>query len=332
MLRIHFTAEDLTRVRVAGAPDPLAETVLSLPLLQTGEPGRPAPVALGGWRERTRRGLRPEMRLLLELAPAGHGEYVPEVFAHAATASLADSLDHTWSLPAVQWATDWSATRILRPAAPRWIHALHHGDRTWRELVRRRLHEYHALAIAPYWPQLLATANAERVQRALAAVDSGVEGLLGTLHPQISWSPSVLTVPCDLDADLELAGRGILLVPTFFCPRPLVLVDNADAARPPVLRYPMARSLAACASVVAPGPPGTGEGLTALLGTTRARTLRAARSPAGTTELARRTGTSPATASHHASVLRAAGLLTTCRDGPAVRHALTPLGRALLGG
>ncbi|MCX4546343.1 winged helix-turn-helix domain-containing protein [Streptomyces sp. NBC_01565] len=331
MLRIHFTAEDLTRVRIADAPDPLAETVLSLPLLQSGRPDGPATAALGGWRERTRCGLRPEMRLLLELAPAGLGEYVPEAFVHAATANLADSLDHTWSLPRLQWETDWLATQILRPGTPRWIHALHQGDRTWGELVRRRLHSYHALAIAPYWSQILATASAERVQRALTTVDAGVEGLLGTLHPDISWSPRVLSVPCDLDTDLELAGRGILLVPTFFCPRPLVLVDNADAGRPPVLRYPLARSLADCASVVAPGTPGSGEGLTALLGTTRARTLEAAQTPAGTTELARRTGTSPATASHHASVLRAAGLLTTRRDGPAVRHTLTPLGRALLG-
>ncbi|MGW6836569.1 ArsR/SmtB family transcription factor [Streptomyces sp. NPDC054949] len=54
--------------------------------------------------------------------------------------------------------------------------------------------------------------------------------------------------------------------------------------------------------------------------------------PAGTGDLARRTGTSPATASHHATVLRAAGLLSTGRDGNGVRHTLTPLGRALLAG
>lgn len=329
MLRIHFTAEDLTRVRIADAPDPLAETILSLPLLQAGGS---AGVALGGWRERTRLALQPQMRPLLELAPAGPGEYVPEAFIHAAAADLADSLDHTWSLPRVQWSADWLATRIQRPAAPRWIHALHHGDRAWGELIGRRLHDYHALAVAPYWAQLVATAHTERVQRALATVGSGVEGLFGTLHPEIDWSAGVLSVPCDLDTDLELAGRGILLVPTFFCPRPLVLVDNADVGRPPILRYPMVRSLADCASVVAPGTAGTGAGLTALLGTTRARLLRAAQAPAGTTELARRTGTSPATASHHASVLRGAGLLTTCRDGSAVRHSLTPLGRALLDG
>ncbi|MFD8323560.1 ArsR/SmtB family transcription factor [Kitasatospora purpeofusca] len=72
-------------------------------------------------------------------------------------------------------------------------------------------------------------------------------------------------------------------------------------------------------------PDGPDGPLVALLGTTRARTLRAAADPAGTAELARRTGTSPATASHHATVLRAAGLLITERT-----HILTPLGQALL--
>nr|WP_252980871.1 helix-turn-helix domain-containing protein [Streptomyces chartreusis] len=54
--------------------------------------------------------------------------------------------------------------------------------------------------------------------------------------------------------------------------------------------------------------------------------------PAGTTALAERAGVSVATASEHATVLRAAGLITTVRDGSRVLHALTPLGEALLAG
>ncbi|MGA4844235.1 ArsR/SmtB family transcription factor [Streptomyces sp. G45] len=330
MLRLHLSAEDLTRVRVADAPDPLAETVLSLPLVQAGRPDHAATEALSGWRERTRRALRPEMRLLFDLAPAGIGEYLPEVFTHATTPHLADSLDHTWSLPSRQWAADWAATRLLRPDAPRWVHALHHGDRTWAALVRERLGAYHALAVAPYWPQLLAAAHNDRAQRALTAIDTGVEGLLGTLHAEITWDRGTLSVPCDVDTDLELRGRGLLLVPTFFCPRPLVLVDNAEPERPFVLRYPLAPSFLDYASVVTSGTDTAADGLTALLGATRARVLAAAQRPAGTAELARRTGTSAATASHHTSALRAAGLLTTHREGSGVRHALTHLGRALL--
>jgi len=48
-----------------------------------------------------------------------------------------------------------------------------------------------------------------------------------------------------------------------------------------------------------------------------------------TTALAERAGVSVATASADATVLRAAGLITTVRDGSRV---LTPLGEALLAG
>lgn len=49
-----------------------------------------------------------------------------------------------------------------------------------------------------------------------------------------------------------------------------------------------------------------------------------------TTEIARLVGTSLASVSQHTAVLRSTGLITTSRTGPAVRHALTPLGRSRL--
>ncbi|MFF7456849.1 winged helix-turn-helix domain-containing protein [Kitasatospora sp. NPDC008115] len=328
MLRIHFTHDDLTRVRIARAPDPLAETVLSLSLVQARDLGG---VALEGWRGRTRKRLRPELGALFELAtPAGAVE-APEAFLHATTDSLPDSLDHTWSLPRRQWAADLTVLEYLRPRTPRWVRELHGGCREWRGVVDRRLREYHAFAVAPYWSQLTAAAHTERTARALAVADAGLDGLLGSLHPDIHWASPVLSVPCPLEADVYLRGTGVLLVPTFFWPEPIAMTDNRGPEHPLVLHYPLARDLATYRSVwaaaAAEEPAGA---LVALLGATRARVLRAVADPAGTAELARRTGTSAATASHHATVLRTAGLLTTERTGPGVRHALTPLGKALL--
>ncbi|MFJ6352892.1 hypothetical protein ACIQKB_26015 [Streptomyces sp. NPDC092046] len=108
-------------------------------------------------------------------------------------------------------------------------------------------------------------------------------------------------------------------------------LDNADPGRPLVLRYPVARDLSDYRQVWSPSAPHRPDGaLGALLASTRARVLRAAEAPASTAALGRRTGTSPATASHHATVLRTGGLLTSDRNGIGVRHTLTPLGRALL--
>ncbi|MFJ8297128.1 ArsR family transcriptional regulator [Streptomyces sp. NPDC094447] len=52
--------------------------------------------------------------------------------------------------------------------------------------------------------------------------------------------------------------------------------------------------------------------------------------PRTTTDLARRTGVSNATASAHAAALRGAGLITTTRTGRSVHHERTPLGALLL--
>lgn len=72
-------------------------------------------------------------------------------------------------------------------------------------------------------------------------------------------------------------------------------------------------------------------GLASLLGRTRAHALEALADPCTTGELARRIGVSPATASHHATVLRAAGLISSHRDGVKIVHRLTAKGTTLLG-
>ena len=74
------------------------------------------------------------------------------------------------------------------------------------------------------------------------------------------------------------------------------------------------------------------EALRALLGSTRAAALETTSTAVTTSELAWRLQISAATASHHASVLRKAGPITTRRHGSAVLHTITPLGVALLNG
>jgi DNA-binding transcriptional ArsR family regulator len=70
--------------------------------------------------------------------------------------------------------------------------------------------------------------------------------------------------------------------------------------------------------------------LASVLGSTRARVLHALTTGHSTTELAHAVSISPASASAHATALRGAGLVTTQRDGQAVRHMLTELGRAIV--
>jgi DNA-binding transcriptional ArsR family regulator len=87
-------------------------------------------------------------------------------------------------------------------------------------------------------------------------------------------------------------------------------------------------------SFLARAAQGTGpteEVLRRLFGRTRALVLRTLSDRVRTTgEIARTLDISMASASEHASLLRAAGLVASERCGNTVRHGLTPLGLELL--
>ncbi|UUU32420.1 helix-turn-helix domain-containing protein [Streptomyces sp. CA-210063] len=132
-----------------------------------------------------------------------------------------------------------------------------------------------------------------------------------------------------LQGDLYLGGRGLRIIPSFFCwPGPIVLKDGS---LPPVLVHPVTHDPRWLAPAP-PAAPGTHQALAALLGRARAAVLEEVAEGRTTSELAGRVGLSPATVSHHVAVLRESGLLTSRRIGGAVLHTLTGLGADLLEG
>ncbi|MFD1044932.1 hypothetical protein ACFQ1S_04640 [Kibdelosporangium lantanae] len=80
-----------------------------------------------------------------------------------------------------------------------------------------------------------------RRRRAELAMTHGLEHVLGTLHPSIRWRAPVLEVSYPVDQDLHLDGRGLVLVPSFFCQGlPTSFCDNELQ---PVLVYPIQHEL-----------------------------------------------------------------------------------------
>ncbi|MFB9838092.1 ArsR/SmtB family transcription factor, partial [Actinoallomurus acaciae] len=182
---------------------------------------------------------------------------------------------------------------------------------------------YHEAALAPYQPRMRALIDADRAVRARALLDGGVEGLLKTLRPAVRWRRPVLETDYPVDQELRLDGRGLLLVPSVFCERTPISLLDPDL--PPTLVYPIDHS--------GPAAEPAGDGLAALVGTTRGEVLRRLGEAAATTsELARVLDISTASASQHASVLRRSGLVVSRRAGNAMIHRITPLGTALLCG
>lgn len=320
MLRIHFTSEDFGRIRLARQPDPLWEITCSLHRLQTKR-GR---WAFADWHRTTRATLAGTplgdavRRLIVPLVPLAH--YFPDFLTpHEAADGLDRGLAAIIDTPAARVAHEINLLDQTN-GSPAWAPTL--LDRTAREELAKVLRAYHDAVVAPHHDRICAMVAGERALRARETLDSGIDGLLGGLSPAIRWQPPVLHVDYVDDRDLYLEGRGLRLVPSYFCWQ--TPISLADSTLQPVLVYPLHGSW-----LPAPVRP-LDASLAALLGKTRAAALRAVALGATTTELARSLGVSPATATHHTAVLRDAGLIMSRRLNNTVLHTLTPLGAAML--
>ncbi|MFJ8232354.1 ArsR/SmtB family transcription factor [Streptomyces sp. NPDC094448] len=356
MLRIHFTGDDLARVRMAAKPDVLWETILSFHRLRE----RRRAVMFGEWRSETRSRLNGETSLLAAVVPPRG--YFPDFLTPSEAGGGLESglaairgteparLHSELTLASASRASARAGGRapgagpgpVARagaaaeraqappaavPAPAPAVAALAEGRPAPMSRLLTTIRSYYRAAVEPYWPQIQARVEADRAVRGRALLDGGAAELLCSLPPVFRWRQPVLEADYPVDRELRLDGRGLLLQPSFFCrDTPVVL---RDSALPPVLVYPVDH----------PPDPVFGETATALapslgrlVGHTRSAVLQAIQYGCTTSELARRAGVSLASASQHAAVLREAGLVLTLRHGNAVLHTLTPLGAALLRG
>ncbi|TDU91583.1 DNA-binding transcriptional ArsR family regulator [Kribbella voronezhensis] len=324
MLRIHFTPRDLARTTVSTRPAPLWEILLSLHMLQHSD-GR---LVFEDWRRHVRTKVAPDqMRLLLELTPVKG--YSPDFLTPAESAPDFDTaLEMTLSTPRQQIRSQLDLLSKYRPVSP-WTRELAEGDRHSLRKLGRAIKTYHDAAIAPYWKSIGTHVTADHTHRGDALARHGVDRLLSSLHPRVRWVAPVLQVLDMNDRDLYLDGRGIELQPSAFCWQ--VPTKLRDPELKPILVYPIQHAPGILRqSALDTEPPS--DALGSLLGSTRAAALEAAVSGCTTTELAKRCNISPAAASHQATVLREAGLITTRRAGASVRHEVTQLGIWLLSG
>ena len=325
MLRIYFTEADLARTSVASAADPFWEMVLSG--FRLNESNRD--LVFQPWIQRLRSNRRlagrvqAGARILAALAPKGP-KFPDFITPFEAREGIEAGLDAVLSTPPRELNAQLARLNASSPI-PRWIRPLAEGDRESLALLGRGLTDYYKAAIAPYEDLIQGAISADRTRRAHHFLDGGIEGMLASIGPVMRWRPPVLHVSHDFEQDLYLRGRGLRLVPSFFCGRTACTLADPDF--PPVLVYPIDLDCRWAQAASADSH----RSLDALIGKTRADILRAINLGATTTELSRRAGTSPGSVSRHTSVLRDASLITTQRDRNAVVHSLTKLGADLLG-
>jgi DNA-binding transcriptional ArsR family regulator len=178
-------------------------------------------------------------------------------------------------------------------------------------------------ALAPWWPRMTGFLESEIARRARHLVAAGGASAFTGLSRTVSWSGEVLTVsPVAMDSrDVDLAGRGMMLIPSVFA---FDVWPRADAPWDPALTYQ---------------PPGAGDlwqrergadnALADLIGRRRAMILYLLEQPTSTRRIAERTGWSPGGVNTHLTALRRNGLVARRREGREVVYTRTDIGSAL---
>jgi DNA-binding transcriptional ArsR family regulator len=323
-LRIHFTDADIARTRLKLEIDLMWEIVSSVQVLQHADGG----LSFDPWRRQVRErvsqdgGLRAAVHALMTVAP--HAAYFPDFLTPTLDVPDIDAgVETVLSTPPPRLGEEISRLRPTGRAQARWLHELARGKSAALRYLRHALRVYYRALIEPHLQMIddgLRTDCAGGIQRYLR---TGPEGLLRWLGPATNWQPPVLSVDYPLDRDLHLDGRGLVLIPGYFCLyHPVAL---ADPLLRPVLVFPIRTE-----SRLLAGGHSSGDHVSALLGTTRATILRSVVNGSTTTSLARRVGVAAATVSHHTNVLRDAGLITTDRHENFATHLITPLGLDVL--
>ncbi|OPC78879.1 transcriptional regulator [Embleya scabrispora] len=319
MIEIEFTPEDVARTRFAISP--LWEVVASVRVLKGADEQGIHRV----WTEQVRDRLaaaKVDLTPLTDLIP------VP-------TLALAGFLAPPPTTPLTSLDVELAALRATPPELLRTSSAITpqrvaeiRADPD-RELGRlsETIQAYWEVALAPYWPRILAFLEGDILFRAGRLVEGGARGLFHDLDPQVAWDTGTLQVQTRFCRDRRtLGGRGLLLVPSAFVwPRVFSVLDGRWQ---PTLRYPP-RGIGTLWSA-APAPLAVPDALAGVLGRSRATLVAELTTPASTTDLARRTGLTPGGVSQHLSALRAAGLVGAHRAGRVVLYARTQAAETLL--
>ena len=316
MIRYRFGQSDLLRTRFAIAP--LMELVGAVYVLR--DPARF--VVHRPWAEWARpRTERLDLALLDVAAPSGTPFWPvfigpPPCAPHA---HVTDELERVRATPPEQVVAE--ITRAYPGGVPRAGRGFVDDPAgTLAELVEQ-MRAFWDAALAPWWPRISALLESEIASRARRLVAVGAQAAFTDLHPTVSWDQATLHVhPTKKEpADVDLAGRGLLLVPAVFT-WPNVW-PRTDPPWDPALVYPPS----GLADLWAPDER-RDDALESLLGRRRAQVLLELDRPASTLELAQRMGVSPGSVSDHLTTLRRAGLVMRRREGRRVIYARTTTG------
>ncbi|MEV6767138.1 winged helix-turn-helix domain-containing protein [Nocardia sp. NPDC051030] len=334
MKRIHCTPDDLMRIRIGPPLGAIGETILASRIVQ-----RRDAVVFDGWRRQVLGAIPENFGVLADIVPPIGGHFLDLITPtrNAQPRSMAAGIEalHLASRDEIRNEVEclirYRAENGVQPL-PTWTSELSDRDGSARRDFAAAAEAFHSVAFAGRWAHIQSYLDSAAEQLARTLATEGVERMLAALRPFVRWHAPVLEISTNAHRhDEYLDGRGLVIVPSLFaCPEPVLLMSTVDTDAPHTLIVPVVHRIGDFAAAWGPRP--INEALIGLLGRTRAAALQEIAEGCSTTELARQLEISPATASEHASILRAAGLIESRRYRNTMRHEVTPLGAALLDG
>ena len=327
MHRIKLALDDLSATRFAISP--IGETVAALTTLT--DPGRHGLHLLWvRWAQPRHAAIAPNLPELNSLMRS-RTRRLPSFLVPPPDTSLPTvdtELDVVRRMPArdVRRSLDRLFPR-RRPGS--FVDDLYANPRRHLRTVADQLRAVHEALIAPHWPRIAATLDADIVYRSRIAAESGMAAMISGLHERINWADGDLLVGVDKVEGPEVTvipGRGgLVILPSVFVWPGVWTRSHTPTLTP--LRYP-ARGIGALWEHPQFGPA-TVPALDRLLGKPRARLLHLLRSPTTPSELADRLGVTRGAISQHLTVLRDAGLVAREQRGRTALYLRTTLGAHL---
>lgn len=318
MIEWKFTPEDVARVRFAISP--LLELVLSLVVLRA--PDRHS-LHLRWVRWAHPRLTDLDVSELFALVPVRG--ITADFLTPPPMAPLPDigsQLELVRQTPADRVLADLVDVRGIPEPILKRIHA--DPDRAAARIADA-LQAYWYRVLAEHWPRIHALLDADVLWRSRRLAAGGARAVFDDLHETVAWHGDRLSATDPWQYSGALTGEGLLLVPSAMAwPTVRKMVEPYQ----PTIVYP-ARGIA---TLWETEPPASSGSLTALLGRTRARMLRALAEPTSTTALARQLAVTPGAISQHLSVLRSSGLVTRTRVAGLVLYSRTRTGDTLAAG
>jgi Bacterial regulatory protein, arsR family/Family of unknown function (DUF5937) len=318
MVRYEFTVEDLARTRFAISP--MWETQAAIRALR-----HPGVVSLHlPWVKQIRgeiKGL--DLTLALPLLPL-HG-YAPDFLTPPPSTPLADfeaELELVRSTSPEQIRNDIELMIADgSPAQP--LRRYLDDPSATVDALADQLREFWRLALEPHWTRIHSLLEADLLYRSRRLTEGGVELLFADLHPRVAWNDDGVEVTMEYADRVELAGRGLVLVPSAFgCDKPSTMTEPPWQ---PTMVFP-ARGIGLLWET-ALAPP---DALVKVLGRSRATLLGNLDAPRTTTELAERLEMTPGGVSQHLIALRDAGLVSARRNGRQVLYCRSPIADELV--